>query len=81
MPKYLECTSAQVPFKCPSAFSARVFKCLECPSDQVPLEYIWSDLRVSLEWPLEPVVRRCSVKKVFLEFRKIHTKTPVRVFL
>ena len=26
---------------------------------------------------LEAVVRRCSVKKVFLEFRKTHRKTPV----
>ena len=25
----------------------------------------------------EAVAQRCSVKKVFLEFRKIHRKTPV----
>ena len=27
----------------------------------------------------EVVAQRCSVKKVFLKFRKIHRKTPVRV--
>ena len=28
-------------------------------------------------YPAETVVQRCSVKKMFLEFHKIHMKTPM----
>ena len=32
---------------------------------------------VGTDGPHEAVVQRCSIKKVFLEFCKIHRKTPV----
>ena len=32
---------------------------------------------VKIQVIIEAVVQRCSVKKMFLEFRKIHKKTPV----
>ena len=65
VPKCLEFPSSQVPFKCLSVSSAQVPKWLECPSDELPLEWpivlsILSASSVRVPWGLKCLSKSVS---------------------